>query len=69
MYSKYLAEHNYTKPSKTAILGWSAGAELVAQSIQRAPAGTFGAAVADRGPHDGLRVRTQRVAALTNKHH
>jgi len=53
--NKYLVEHKYISPSKTAILGWSSGAELVAESVQRAPAGTFAAVVADRGAHDGLR--------------
>ena len=51
-----LVTKKYISSSKTAVLGWSAGAGLVAESVVRAPSGTFGCAIADRGPYDLLRV-------------
>ena len=54
--SEYVVEKKYISPSKTTIFGWSGGAELVIESIYRAPAGTFGCAIADKGPYDLLRV-------------
>jgi prolyl oligopeptidase len=54
--SEYLVRKKYVSPSKTTILGWSGSAELVIESIRRAPAGTFGCAIADKGPYDLLRV-------------
>ena len=53
---EYLVTKKYISPSKTAILGLSAGAELVAESVERAPSGTFGCAIGDRGAYDSLRV-------------
>jgi len=51
----YLVGKKYISPSKTTILGRGGGGDLVAQSIHRAPAGTFGCAIADKGAYDALR--------------
>lgn len=57
--SEYLVRKKYISPSKTTILGWSGGAELVIESIHRALEGTFGCAIADKGPYDMLRVSSK----------
>jgi prolyl oligopeptidase len=62
--SEYLVAQKYISPSKTAILGLGAGAELVADSITRAPVGTFGCVIADRGAYDLLRVSSDLVVVL-----
>ena len=63
---EYLVTKKYISSSKTAIFGWSAGAELVAQSIARAPSGTFGCAIADRGLYDYLRVSCKSIDVLSS---
>ena len=55
--------------SKTAILGWSFGAELVSESIARAPSGTFGCAIADKGVQDLLRVNCKSIDLLSSVSH
>jgi dipeptidyl aminopeptidase/acylaminoacyl peptidase len=66
---EYLVTKKYISSSKTAILGWSAGAELVAESVARAPSGTFGCAIADRGYHDMLRVNCKSIDVLSSVSH
>lgn len=58
--SQYLVENNYVARDKASILGWSAGGELVIRSIASARPGTYKAAISNKGPHDTLRVSTDR---------
>jgi hypothetical protein len=60
MAREFLVTKKYIS-SKTAILGCRAGAELVAQSVARAPSGTFECAIADKGPYDLLRVSCKSI--------
>ena len=69
MSREYLVTKRYISSSKTAILGWSAGAEIVAESVARAPSGTFGCAIADKGPYDLLRVSCKSTDELISVSH
>nr|ACQ65797.1 prolyl oligopeptidase [Conocybe apala] len=53
--TNHLVEHKYAAPGKVAINGGSNGGLLVAACINRAPEGTFGAAIAEVGVHDMLK--------------
>ncbi|KAG9038600.1 hypothetical protein FRB95_000822 [Tulasnella sp. JGI-2019a] len=50
--TEYLVKHKHGAPGKVAINGGSNGGTLVAACVNRAPEGTFGAAVADVGVMD-----------------
>ncbi|KAF9004715.1 prolyl oligopeptidase [Cyathus striatus] len=53
--TEYLVKHKYASPEKIAINGASNGGLLVAACVNRAPEGTFGAAVAEVGVLDMLK--------------
>ncbi|KAF4574478.1 hypothetical protein EYR36_005813 [Pleurotus pulmonarius] len=53
--TEYLVKHKYAAPGKVAINGGSNGGLLVAACVNRAPEGTFGAAVAEVGVLDLLK--------------
>ncbi|KAI0069251.1 prolyl oligopeptidase [Artomyces pyxidatus] len=53
--TEWLVEHKYAAKGKVAINGGSNGGLLVSASVNRAPEGTFGAAVAEVGVHDLLK--------------
>ncbi|TFK56208.1 hypothetical protein OE88DRAFT_1641899 [Heliocybe sulcata] len=53
--TEHLVKNKYAAPGKVAINGGSNGGTLVAACINRAPEGTFGAAVAEVGVHDLLK--------------
>ncbi|THH13332.1 hypothetical protein EW146_g6877 [Bondarzewia mesenterica] len=53
--TEWLVKNKYAGPGKVAINGGSNGGLLVAASVNRAPEGTFGAAVADVGVLDLLK--------------
>ncbi|KAF8883417.1 prolyl oligopeptidase [Infundibulicybe gibba] len=53
--TEYLVKNKYAAPSKVAINGGSNGGLLVAACVNRAPQGTFGAAVAEVGVLDLLK--------------
>ncbi|KAF8239504.1 hypothetical protein L208DRAFT_1420673 [Tricholoma matsutake] len=53
--TEYLVKHKYAGPRKVAINGGSNGGLLVGACVNRAPEGTFGAAVADVGVMDLLK--------------
>ncbi|KZT27069.1 hypothetical protein NEOLEDRAFT_1194599 [Neolentinus lepideus HHB14362 ss-1] len=53
--TEYLVQNKYAAPGKVAINGGSNGGLLVAACINRAPEGTFGAAVAEVGVLDLLK--------------
>ncbi|KAG8875819.1 hypothetical protein FRB98_007565 [Tulasnella sp. 332] len=53
--TKYLVDHKHGAPGKVAINGGSNGGTLVAACVNRAPEGTFGAAVAEVGVLDLLK--------------
>ncbi|KAH7907477.1 prolyl oligopeptidase [Hygrophoropsis aurantiaca] len=55
--TKYLITHKYAAPGKVAINGGSNGGLLVGACVNLAPAGAFGAAVAEVGVLDLLKVR------------
>ncbi|KAG4065952.1 hypothetical protein HA402_012302, partial [Bradysia odoriphaga] len=57
LFREYLVKHKYAAPGKVAINGGSNGGLLVAACVNRAPEGTFGAAVAEVGVLDLLKVR------------
>lgn len=54
--SEYLVKHKHGAPGKVTINGGSNGGTLVAACLNRAPEGTFGAAVADVGVMDLFKV-------------
>jgi hypothetical protein len=54
--TRFLEEEKIAGKGKVAINGGSNGGLLVAACVNRAPAGTFGAAVAEVGVHDYLKV-------------
>lgn len=57
IYSKYLKENRVADPEKITINGGSNGGLLVAACLNVAPQGTFGAAIADVGVLDMLKVK------------
>ena len=59
-------KEKYAAPGKVIINGGSNGGLLVAASVLRAPAGTFGAAIAEVGVHDLLRVRSLAILPYLN---
>jgi len=61
--TEYLIKNKYGAPGKVAISGGSNGGTLVAACINRAPEGTFGAAVADVGVMDLLKFSQFTIGA------
>ncbi|CAA7259570.1 unnamed protein product [Cyclocybe aegerita] len=53
--TEYLVKNNYAAPGKVTINGGSNGGLLVSACVNRAPAGTFGCAIAEVGVHDLLK--------------
>ncbi|KAJ3496917.1 hypothetical protein NLJ89_g10419 [Agrocybe chaxingu] len=53
--TEYLVKNKYAAPGKVTINGGSNGGLLVSACVNRAPAGTFGCAIAEVGVHDLLK--------------
>ncbi|KAG8895004.1 hypothetical protein FRB99_000820, partial [Tulasnella sp. 403] len=61
--TKYLEDNGYAGKGKVAINGGSNGGTLVAACVNRAPEGTFGAAVADVGVMDLLKFHRYTIGS------